>query len=95
MKSTRTRKRIVSAAAFAAMAAPTLLFLGTGTAQAIEPGSASAIIQHGNLNESPLQRNATTITQRPGHVAIHAIPQPVSAPRIWGQFTTPQQIMAD
>lgn len=95
MKSTRTRKTIVRAAAFAALAAPTLLFLGTGTAQAIEPGSASAIIQHGNLNESPLHRNATTITQRPGHVAIHAVPQPVSAPRIWGHFTSPLPIVGD
>lgn len=84
MKTTPIRKKFVPGALGAAIAgvtAPALLFLGTGTAQAIP-----------NIGE----HHATTITtQRPGHVAIQVAPPLVSPPRVWGQYSSPAFILDD
>jgi hypothetical protein len=78
MNTTSNHKRIFAGAvgaAIAGMAAPALLFLGAGTAQAMP-----AFGEHG----------ATTITtQRPGHVAIQVAPPLVSPPLVWGQYSSP------
>jgi hypothetical protein len=86
MNTTNTRKRIVTGAvgaAIASMAAPALLFLAAGTAQAAQP-TQDVVTEHGGA----------TITQRPGHVAIYAEPQPVSPPLVWGPFSSPLYILA-
>ena len=81
MNTTPIRKRFVAGAAIAGVAAPALLFLGTGSAQA---------------TPDVIERTATTITtQRPGHVAIQVVPQHVSPPRVWGQFDTPLYILGN
>ncbi len=71
------RKRFVLGAAIAGMAAPALLFLGAGTAQAAQP-TQDVVSEHGGV----------TITQRPGHIAIYAEPQDVTSPLVWGPFTS-------
>jgi hypothetical protein len=78
MNTTNTRKRIVTGAvgaAIASMAAPVLLFLAAGTAQAGQP-TQDIVTEHGGA----------TITQRPGHIAIYAEPQLVTPPLVWGPF---------
>jgi hypothetical protein len=84
MNTTPIRKRFVTGAvgaAIAGMAAPALLFLGTGIAHAVPDVT---------------ERTATTITtQRPGHVAIQVKPPRVSPPLVWGQFSSPLYILGD
>jgi len=75
MNTTPNRKRFVLGAAIASMAAPALLLLGAGTAQAAQP-TQDVVTEHGGA----------TITQRPGHVAIYAEPQEVTSPLVWGPF---------
>jgi hypothetical protein len=84
MSTTSIRKRFVAGtlgAAIAGMAAPALLFLGAGTAQATPD-----IREH----------KATTITtQRPGHVAIQVEPPLVSPPLVWGPFPSLEALLDD
>jgi hypothetical protein len=84
MNTTSNRKRFVAGAlgaAIAGMAAPALLFLGAGTAQAMPDIS---------------EHNATASTiQRPGHVAIQVAPEPVSPPLVWGPFLSLEDLLAD
>jgi hypothetical protein len=84
MNTTSNRKRFVAGAlgaAIAGMAAPALLFLGAGTAQALPDIS---------------EHNATTIrTERHGHVAIQVKPQLVSPPLVWGPFPSLEVLLAD
>lgn len=87
MNTTSIRKRFVTGAmgaAIAGMAAPALLFLAPGTAQAAQP-TQDVISEHGGA----------TITQRPGHIAVYAEPQAVSAPHVWGPFTSVLSILED
>lgn len=82
MITNRTHKRIVSGVVGAAIAAPALLFIGTGTA--------------GAVGEVDGRHATTTTTQRaPGHIAIHVAPAEVSAPRVWGAFDSPVYIVSD
>ncbi|MDT5049689.1 MAG: hypothetical protein QOG75_5587 [Mycobacterium sp.] len=82
MNTTPIGKKFVAGAigaAIAGMAAPPLLFLGTGIAQAVPDVT---------------ERTATTITtQRPGHVAIQVKPPHVSPPLVWGPFSSPLYIL--
>lgn len=84
MNTTSIRKRFIAGAmgaAIAGMAAPALLFLGVGTAQAMP-----------NISE----HNATTITtQHPGHIAIRVAPPLVSPPHVWGPFASLELLLAD
>ena len=81
MPTTFNHKRFIVRAAIAAMAAPTLLFLGAGTAQALPDIS---------------ENNATTITtQRDGHIAIQVAPGVVSPPLVWGPFPSLEDLLAD
>jgi hypothetical protein len=77
MNTTPIGKKFVAGAigaAIATMAAPALLFLGSGIAQAVPDVT---------------ERTATTITtQRPGHVAIQVKPPHVSPPLVWGPFSS-------
>lgn len=41
------------------------------------------------------QHATTTITQRPGHVAIQVEPPLVSRPLVWGPFSSPLFIVGD
>jgi hypothetical protein len=83
MNTTPIRKRLAVGAAIAGMAAPALLFLGTGIAQAAQ-ASQDVVTEHGGA----------TITQRPGHVAIYAEPHEVSSPLVWGPFASVLPILA-
>jgi hypothetical protein len=77
MSTTHIRKRLVAGAvgaAIAGMAAPALLILGAGTAQATPEFTEQA---------------TTIVTERPGHVLIQVKPQLVSPPHIWGPFDSP------
>jgi hypothetical protein len=82
MNTTPIGKKFVASAigaAIAGTAAPALLFLGKGIAQAVPDVT---------------ERTATTITtQRPGHVAIQVKPPHVSPPRVWGPFSSPLYIL--
>jgi hypothetical protein len=81
MNITDVRKRFAAGAIGAAIAAPALLFLGTGIAQATPDFT---------------ERSATTITtQRPGHIAIQVEPALVSPPMVWGPFDSPLYIIGD
>lgn len=84
MITTSIRKRFIAGAMGAAitgMAAPALLFLGAGTAQAMP-----------NISE----HNATTITtQRASHIAIQVAPPLVSPPHVWGPFSSVEVLLAD
>jgi hypothetical protein len=84
MNTTSNRKRFIAGAMGAAItgiAAPALLFLGAGTAQAMPAVS---------------EANASTITtQRPGHIAIQVAPPLVSAPHVWGPFPSLEVLLAD
>jgi hypothetical protein len=84
MITTPVRKRFIAGAmgaAIAGMAAPALLFLGAGTAQAMPDIS---------------QHNATTITtQRASHIAIQVAPPLVSPPHVWGPFSSVEALLAD
>ena len=82
MNTTKIRNRIAAGTIGAAIvAAPALLFIGAGTAQA-----ASNFDGHA----------ATTITtQHPGHIAIQVEPAPVSAPIVWGQYDSPLYILGN
>ena len=80
MHTTFNHKRFAIRAAITAMAAPALLFLGAGTAQALP-----------DISES----NASTITtQRDGHIAIQVAPV-VSPPLVWGPFPSLEDLLAD
>jgi hypothetical protein len=82
MNTARTARKFVTGAvgaAIAGMAAPALLFLAAGTAQA-----AQVVTEHGGA----------TITQSPGHVAIYAEPQEVTPPIVWGPFPSVEAIIA-
>ena len=77
-----TTKRIVTGAlgaAIASIAAPAVLFLGAGTAQAAEYAH---------------EAGPVTITQRAGHVDIFAQPQQVTPPLVWGPFPSVAAILA-
>jgi hypothetical protein len=82
MNATKIRNRFAAGAVGAAIvAAPALLLIGTGTAQAassVDPHAATAI----------------TVTH-PGHIAIQVAPAPVSAPIVWGQYDSPAYILED
>jgi hypothetical protein len=82
MNTTKIRNRIAAGTVGAAIvAAPALLLIGTGTAQA-----ASNFDGHA----------ATTVTvQHPGHIAIQVEPAPVSAPIVWGQYDSPLYILGN
>jgi hypothetical protein len=83
MNTTSNRKTFVAGglgAAIVGMAAPALLFLGAGTAQAMPDIS---------------EHNATSTIQRPGHVAIQVAPAPVSPPLVWGPFPSLEDLLAD
>jgi len=82
MNTSKIRNRSAAGVVGAAIvAAPALLLIGAGTAQAAS-----------NVDPQP----ATTITiEHPGHVAIHVAPAPVSAPIVWGQYDSPAYILED
>jgi hypothetical protein len=82
MNTTKIRNGFAATAVGAAIvAAPALLLIGAGSAQAA-------------LNLDP--HAATTITtQHPGHIAIQVKPAPVSAPIVWGQYDSPSYILED
>jgi hypothetical protein len=95
MNTTRIYKRVVTGAvgaAIAGAAAPALLFLGAGTAQAVPVSERGPVaIIDGSLPHVP-----TIITQRaPGHVSIKAVPPLVSPPLVWGAFDSPAAIVGD
>jgi hypothetical protein len=95
MRTTPTRKRFITGAvgaAIAGMAAPALLFLGAGTAQAVPVSERGPVaIIDGSLPNVP-----TINTHRqPGHVSIKAVPPLVSPPLVWGAFDSPAPIVGD
>jgi hypothetical protein len=81
MNTTKIRNTFAASVVGAAIvAAPALVLIGAGTAQA-----ASNFDPHA----------ATTVTtQHPGHIAIQ-VEQPVSAPIVWGQYDSPTYILED
>jgi hypothetical protein len=82
MTTTRNRKKFAVGAAIAGMAAPALLFFGTGIAQAA----------HSPIG--PLEHHASvTTTQSPGHVLIQTEPEELSPPLVWGPFSNPLPII--
>lgn len=82
MNTTTIRKRFVTGAAIVGTAAPALLFIGIATAQAATPDVS--------------QSHATTTTiQTPGHIAIQVEPGEVSAPLVWGGFSSPIFVVVD
>lgn len=82
MITTKIRNKFAAGAVGAAIvAAPALLFVGMGTAQA-----ASTFDGHAAR---------TITTQHPGHIAIQVEPAPVSAPIVWGQYDSPLYILSD
>lgn len=82
MNTTPNRKKFAVGAAIASMAAPALLFLGTGIAQAAQ------------TTVGPLEHHATvTTTQSPGHVLIQTEPEEVTPPLVWGPFSNPLEII--
>ena len=82
MTTTPNRKKFAVGAAIAGMAAPALLLLGTGIAQAAQSPL------------GPLEHHASvTTTQSPGHVLIQTVPERVSPPLVWGPFTNPLPII--
>ncbi len=86
MNTNTIRRRVVTGAIGAALvgaAAPALMFLWTASAHA------AAVTPDGG------QHAAATTTQRPGHVAIHVEPAPVSPPLVWGAHSSPIFIVGD
>ena len=82
MTTTPNRKKFTVGTAIVGMAAPALLFLGTGIAQAAQ----SPV--------GPLEHHASITTiQTPGHVLIQTEPERVSPPLVWGPFSSPLPII--
>ena len=82
MNTTKIRNTFAASVVGAAIvAAPALLLIGAGTAQAAS-----------NLD---VHAATTIITQHPGHVAVQVEPAPVSAPIVWGQYDSPSYIQED
>jgi hypothetical protein len=89
------RKRVVTGAvgaAIAGLAAPALLFLGAGSAQAVPVSERGPVA----IIEPSLPHAPTITTHRPpGHVSIKAVPPLVSPPLVWGAFDSPAAIVGD
>jgi hypothetical protein len=82
MTTTPNRKKLAVGTAIVGMAAPALLFLGTGIAQAAQSPA------------GPLEHHASVTTiQTPGHVLIQTEPERVSPPLVWGPFSSPLPII--
>ena len=68
----------------------TLVITGAAAAAiATAPAASAASV---GVDAAP---TGATITQRDGHVHIHATPPPVSEPRSYGEFASPALILGD
>ncbi|WP_237573283.1 hypothetical protein [Mycolicibacterium lacusdiani] len=68
----------------------TLVITGAAAAAIVTAPAASAASV--GVDTAP---TGATITQRDGHVHIHATPPPVSEPRSYGEFASPALILGD
>jgi hypothetical protein len=71
-------------AAVVSIAAPALLFIGAGSAQAAPA-----------VDNAPTAHSTTSIIERPGHVAIETHPYPVTPPMVWGPFSSVRELLDD